>query len=107
MYALLAFCLGLVLLAPTLTHAQSALDIPGNGDTLSGIGVISGWKCEAQGDITVSLDGGDPIPATYGFPRGDTAPVCGDDGHNGFFSFFNWAILGDGATHGRSPTTTV
>ena len=22
--------------------------------------------------------------------------MCGDDGHNGFFSFFNWAILGDG-----------
>ncbi len=96
MYALLALCLGLVLLTPTLTHAQSALDIPGNGDTLSGIGVISGWKCEAQGNITIRLDAGDPIPATYGFPRGDTAPVCGDDGHNGFFSFFNWAILGDG-----------
>ena len=87
---------GLVLLAPALTHAQSALDIPGNGDTLSGIGVVSGWKCEAKGDITVSLGAGDPIPATYGFPRGDTAPVCGDDGNNGFFSFFNWAILGDG-----------
>ncbi|MCE2484121.1 MAG: serine hydrolase [Desulfurellaceae bacterium] len=97
MYALPALCLGLVLLSPALTHAQSALDIPGNGDTLSGIGVISGWKCEAQGDITISLDAGVPIPATYGFPRGDTASVCGDDGHNGFFSFFNWAILGDGA----------
>ena len=97
MYSLLSLCLGLALLAPALTHAQSALDIPGNGDTLSGIGVISGWKCEAKGDITISLDAGDPIPATYGFPRGDTAPVCSDDGHNGFFSFFNWAILGDGA----------
>ena len=73
MSALLVLCLGLVLLAPTLTHAQSALDIPGNGDTLSGIGVISGWKCEAQGNITIRLDAGDPIPATYGFPRGDTA----------------------------------
>ena len=98
MSALLSFCLGLVLLAPSLTHAQSALDIPGNRDTLSGIGVISGWKCAAQGNITISLDAGDPIPAAYGFPRGDTTPVCGDDGNNGFFSFFNWAILGDG-TH--------
>ena len=97
MSALLSFCLGLVLLAPALAHAQSALDIPGNGDTLSGIGVISGWKCAAQGNLTISLDAGDPIPAAYGFPRGDTTPVCGDDGHNGFFSFFNWAILGDGA----------
>ena len=97
MYVLLALCLGLVLLTPSLTYAQSALDIPGNGDTLSGIGVISGWKCQAEGNITIRLDAGDPIPATYGFPRGDTAPACGDDGHNGFFSFFNWAILGDGA----------
>ena len=97
MYTLLRFCLGLVLLAPMLAHAQSALDIPGNRDTLSGIGVISGWKCAAQGNITISLDAGAPIPAAYGFPRGDTTPVCGDDGHNGFFSFFNWAILGDGA----------
>ena len=96
MSALLALCLGLALLTPALTHAQSALDIPGNGDTLSGIGVISGWKCQAAGNITVSLDAGAPIPATYGFPRGDTTSVCGDDGHNGFFSFFNWAILGDG-----------
>ena len=96
MYVLLALCLGLVLLTPSLTYAQSALDIPGNGDTLSGIGVISGWKCEAQGDIAISLNAGAPIPATYGFPRGDTASACSDDGHNGFFSFFNWAILGDG-----------
>ena len=97
MYALLALCLGLVLLSPALTYAQSALDIPGNGDTLSGIGVISGWKCQAEGNITISLNAGDPVPAAYGFPRGDTASVCGDDGYNGFFSFFNWAILGDGA----------
>ena len=49
MYSLLRLYLGLVFLAPALAHAQSALDIPGDGDTLSGIGVISGWKCEAQG----------------------------------------------------------
>ena len=36
MYSLLRLCLGLVFLAPALAHAQSALDIPGNGDTLSG-----------------------------------------------------------------------
>ena len=51
---MLRFCLGLVLLAPMLAHAQSALDIPGNRDTLSGIGVISGWKCAAQGNLTIS-----------------------------------------------------
>lgn len=92
----LHLCLGMVLLASSLAHA-SKLEIPGNGDTLSGIGVISGWKCEAAGDITIRFNDGDPIPATYGFPRGDTSATCGDDdGNNGFYSFFNWAILGDG-----------
>ena len=72
------------------------LEIPGNGETLSGIGVISGWKCEAAGDITVRLNDGDPIPATYGLPRADTSTTCDDDGNNGFFSYTNWGNLGDG-----------
>ncbi len=93
---LLRLCLGLFLLAPSLAHAES-LDVPSNGDKLSGIGIIHGWKCEAEGDITVRFNDGDPIPATYGSPRGDTSPACGDDdGNNGFYTFFNWAILGDG-----------
>ena len=86
----------LVVLVPALVHAQSALDVPSDGDKLSGIGIIHGWKCEAQGDITIRFNDGGSIPATYGFPRADTAPVCGDYGNNAFFSYFNWAILGDG-----------
>ena len=91
----LRLCLGLLVLAPSLAVAQQtdALDVPGNGHILSGIGTIYGWKCEANGEITIVLDEGDPnevsIPATYGFPRGDTSAVCGDDGNNGFYSFFN------------------
>ena len=72
------------------------LGIPGNGETLSGIGVISGWKCEAAGDITIRINDGDPIPATYGLPRADTSNACDDDGNNGFFSYTNWGNLGDG-----------
>ena len=95
---LLRLCLGLVVLVPSLAHAQltGVLEIPGNGVTLSGIGVISGWKCEAEGDITIRLNDGDPIPATYGLPRADTSGVCGNDGNNGFFSYTNWGNLGDG-----------
>lgn len=99
---LLRLCLGLVILAPALAHAQSSLDIPSEGDKLSGIGLISGWKCEAEGDITIEFftDGvsrGDPLPTTYGAPRGDTSAACGnDDGNNGFYALYNWAILGDG-----------
>ena len=98
MFFLLRFCLGLVLLSPAVVSAQltSALGVPGNGDTLSGIGVISGWKCEAEGDITISLNGGAPFPATYGLPRTDTSENCDNDGNNGFFSYTNWGELGDG-----------
>ena len=85
-----------VLSVSSLAYAAS-LDVPSNGDTLSGIGIIHGWKCEAEGAITIRFDAGIPIPATYGFPRGDTSRPCGgDDGNNGFYAFYNWAILGDG-----------
>ena len=95
MSLLLRLCLGLMALLPSLVHAAT-LEIPGNGTTVSGIGVISGWKCEA-GDITISLNGEAPFPAMYGLPRSDTSAVCGDDdGNNGFFSYWNWGNLGDG-----------
>ena len=96
--SLVRLCTVSLLLAPSLAHAQltSTLEIPGNGVTLSGIGVISGWKCEAEGDITIRLNAGESIPATYGLPRADTSGVCGDDGNNGFFSYTNWGNLGDG-----------
>ena len=91
-----------VALVPALVHAQSALDVPSNGAKLSGIGVIHGWKCEARGNITIRFNDRDPIPTTYGFPRGDTATACGNDGNNGFVSYFNWAILGDGKHTARA-----
>ena len=96
MYALLRLCLGLVVLVPSLTHA-AALDIPGRGTTLSGIGVISGWKCEANGDLTIRFNGGDPIPLLYGSERGDVrnAGAC-PDSDVGFVAVMNWGILGDG-----------
>ena len=94
---LLHLCLGLIVLVPSLAYAQptGVLEIPGNGTTVSGVGMISGWKCEA-GDITISLNNGDPIPAMYGLPRADTSGVCGNAGNNGFFSYTNWGNLGDG-----------
>ncbi len=87
--ALVAVCLASITQAATL-------EVPTPSTTVSGIGVISGWKCAAEGDITISLNGEDPFPATYGLPRSDTSSVCGDDGNNGFFSYWNWGNLGDG-----------
>lgn len=96
MSLLLRFCLGPILLVPSLAVAQTAvLDIPGNGSTLSGIGVISGWKCEATGPITVRINEGSSIRMVYGSERGDTRGQCGDT-NNGFLAIFNWALLGEG-----------
>ena len=96
MYALLRLCLGLVVLAPSLAHA-AALDIPGHGTTLSGIGVISGWKCEATGALTIRFNGGDPLPLLYGSERGDVRRqgAC-PDSDVGFVAVMNWGELGDG-----------
>ena len=54
---LIGMTAGLVLLLSPAWALANRLEIPGNGATVSGIGVISGWKCEAVGDITVSFDG--------------------------------------------------
>ena len=96
---LIGMTASLVLFLSPAWALASVLEIPGNDVTVSGIGVISGWKCEAEGDITIRLNDGDPIPATYGLPRADTgvSEVCNDDGNNGFFSYTNWGNLGDGA----------
>ena len=72
------------------------LEIPGPNATVSGIGVISGWKCHA-GELTVRFDGGGPIPLLYGAERKDVlnAGACGD-ADVGFVSIWNWGNLSDG-----------
>ena len=60
----------------------------------SGVGVLSGWVCDAD---QVEIEIGDLVPqvAAYGTERLDTAGVCGDT-DNGFGLLFNWNLLGDG-----------
>lgn len=82
------------LLTSSVVNAAT-LDVPAPNTTLSGVGVIHGWKCEANGELTIRFDGGDPLPLAYGNVRADTAPVCGDT-DNGFVSIMNWGNLGDG-----------
>ncbi|MEW6298897.1 MAG: hypothetical protein AB1671_14370 [Thermodesulfobacteriota bacterium] len=81
-------------LIPALASAHGVLEIPQRNSFQAGVGVVSGWKCTA-GTITVSFDGGPPIPAVYGSDRADTQPVCGDT-DNGFVLSWNWNLLGDG-----------
>ena len=70
------------------------LENPGPNSFQSGIGVLSGWVCDADqvelvlGDLPVQI-------AAYGTERLDTAEVCGDT-DNGFGLLFNWNLLGEG-----------
>ena len=102
----LYLCLGCVLLIPSLTSAAT-LGVPGEGSTLSGIGPIRGWKCEATGALTVrffadgspvSVAGTDPLPLLYGSARPDVLRegAC-PDADVGFVAVINWGELGDGA----------
>ena len=70
------------------------LENPGPNAFQSGIGVLSGWVCEAE---TVELEIGTAgrQVAAYGTERLDTAAVCGDT-DNGFGLLFNWNLLGAG-----------
>ena len=98
--------------APDHTHFA---ENPRNGETYSGIGMISGWICDAKevwvefdleempvdirepmqveeregGVVTVTMD------LAYGTGRDDTIGVCGDN-DNGYGLLFNWNVLGDG-----------
>ena len=87
---------GFMVLVPSLAHAAT-LGVPGNGAKLSGVSVISGWKCEA-GDLTIVFnDDGKHIPLLYGTERPDVlnAGAC-DSAEVGFVAIWNWGNLGDG-----------
>ena len=74
---------------------QAILGNPSLGSAQSGIGVISGWACEAEA-IVIELNGS-PQQAGYGTRRTDTRGACGDT-NNGFGLLVNWNNLGAG-TH--------
>ncbi len=70
------------------------LENPTPGSSQSGIGLVSGWACNAQ-KITVRFDEKFDFEAAYGTARGDTQTVCGDT-NNGFGLLVNWNLLGNG-----------
>ena len=75
------------------------LENPRPASFQSGLGVISGWVCEAEGVvIEIGKASGEVVElaAAYGTERADTAAICGD-ADNGFGVLFNWNLLGDGA----------
>ena len=76
-----------------VTLTPGYLENPGPDSFQSGIGVLSGWVCEAD-MVEIELNGM-PQEAAYGTERLDTAGVCGDT-DNGFGLLFNWNLLGEG-----------
>ena len=83
---------------PQSLRAQSVFENPQPGSFQSGVGVISGWACDAE-RIDVVFNPGTENEATfqaaYGTDRGDTQGHCNDI-NNGFGLLFNWNLLDDG-----------
>lgn len=79
-------------------QARVRLENPQPDSAQSGLGVISGWACEAQQiEIEFNNDPANRWRAGTRTRRPDTLGVCGDT-DNGFGLLFNWNRLGDG-TH--------
>ena len=91
-----SFIIGVFFLCTTSVWAAT-LEIPGPGSTQSGIGVISGWKCRANGRLTVRFNGGTSIPLVYGSERSDVrdAGAC-SSANVGFVAIWNWGNLDGG-----------
>ena len=81
-------------LFPLPLWAQATLENPQPGSFQSGLGIISGWVCEAT-RIEVQFDDQPLVEAAYGTDRGDTQSTCGDT-NNGFGLLFNWNLLSHG-----------
>ncbi len=72
--------------------AQGVLENPQPASAHCGIGVISGFVCEAT-QVDMELNGTVALEAAYGTSRADTQTAFGDT-DNGFGLLFNWNLLG-------------
>jgi hypothetical protein len=82
---------------PLSVWGQARLESPADGNKLSGIGLIRGWRCEppANGLIQIVIDGSRTFDAPYGSERGDTQETCGDK-DNGWGTTINFSSIGEG-----------
>ena len=86
--------IGVIVLWTGQAWAAATLENPVPGALKSGVGVISGWVCDAE-ELEISFDGGPRLFVPYGSERTDTAGVC-DDTDNGFGLLWNYNELGNG-----------
>ncbi len=77
-----------------VTFVPGYLENPGPDSFQSGVGVLSGWVCEAE-TVELVIDDTEHHVAAYGTDRADTQGDCGDT-NNGFGLLFNWSRLSDG-----------
>ena len=73
---------------------QGRIENPAEGSTQSGIGLISGWRCDAE-VLEIEFEDGSRSVAAYGTARADTENACGDT-DNGFGLLYNFNLLGSG-----------
>jgi hypothetical protein len=102
-------------LLPAIAGAAGSLENPQPGGRESGIGVVSGWYCDAR-KIEIEIDGATILPAAYGTARADTQAVCGKS-NTGFSLLINWngldqgthliRALADGVEFGRASAIVV
>lgn len=93
--AALVTLFGTAMLITSQAYAlQGKLESPAADSLQSGLGVVSGWVCDAE-RIEIVFDDRSPKVASYGTSRNDTATVCGDT-DNGFGLLWNYALFGKG-----------
>ena len=76
------------------TAGVGFLENPSPNSFQSGVGVLSGWVCEAD-TVEFAIGTAGRQVAAYGTERLDTLDACGDT-NNGFGLLFNWNLLGEG-----------
>jgi hypothetical protein len=76
--------------------AAGSLENPQPNSIESGIGVVSGWNCQAT-TITIQVDDAPPVLAPYGSLRADTSAICGGNITTGFSYLINYNTLTTGA----------
>ena len=91
-------------------ESEGLLENPGDGSIKQGIGMVSGWVCDAE-KISVEFTRKDGRNYSnnqsfirlnnilYGSSRIDTRETCQNNGDNGFGYLFNFALLGSGVHH--------
>jgi hypothetical protein len=82
-------------LGPLTAQGVGVIDYPQPGTTVSGMGMVYGWACNAT-RIDFDFDGALTLAAVYGVNRPDTQSICGRS-NTGYTLGIYWGWLAPGA----------